>query len=136
LSDIALAPLDVVGAVIRDDAGLVLCALRGPGRALAGLWEFPGGKVGAGEPPEAALVREIREELTCEIVVRALLVDHTHAYPGVTVRLRTYEARVVAGEPRALEHAELRWLSPAALGELDWAPADVPTIARLLADDA
>lgn len=126
-----LPSLDVVGAVIFDDAGRILCALRGPGMSLAGHWEFPGGKVSPGEGPEAALRREIAEELGCRISVHELLVDHTHAYPQAFVRLRTYAARVVSGEPTAMEHAALRWVLPSELAGLTWAPADLPTIAWL-----
>ncbi|MEB3224090.1 MAG: (deoxy)nucleoside triphosphate pyrophosphohydrolase [Candidatus Sericytochromatia bacterium] len=124
--------LDVVGAVLVDEAGAVLCALRGPEMALSGHWEFPGGKVGPGETPEAALVREIHEELGCTIVVGGLLVDHVHPMPGRTIRLRTYASRLVGGTPTASEHAALAWLAVAELPTLTWAPADLPTVAHLL----
>ncbi|MEB3329548.1 MAG: (deoxy)nucleoside triphosphate pyrophosphohydrolase, partial [Candidatus Sericytochromatia bacterium] len=130
----ASQPLDVVGAVIRDPAGALLCALRGAQMSLPGLWEFPGGKVGPGETPEEALVREIAEELACTIVVEGLLVDHLHAGAEGGLRLRTYTARLAAGTPEAREHAELRWLMPAALPALAWAPADLPTVACLVGD--
>lgn len=125
------APLDVVGAVIVDEAGTVLCALRGPTMSLAGHWEFPGGKLGPGESPEQALAREIAEELGCEIAVGELLADHVEPAVPRAVRLRTYTATLVAGTPVALEHAELAWVRPEALGALRWAPADLPTVARL-----
>jgi 8-oxo-dGTP diphosphatase len=130
--DPACPPLDVVGAVIRDGAGAVLCALRGPQMSLPGLWEFPGGKLGPGETPEEALIREIAEELGCAIAVDGLLVDHLQEGADVVVRLRTYEARLLTGAPAATEHAELRWLAPTDLPSLAWAPADLPTVARLL----
>jgi 8-oxo-dGTP diphosphatase len=130
--DPARPPLDVVGAVIRDGAGAVLCALRGPQMSLPGMWEFPGGKLGPGETPEEALIREIGEELGCAIAVDGLLVDHHQEGGDVVVRLRTYEARLLAGAPAPTEHAELRWLAPADLPSLSWAPADLPTVARLL----
>jgi 8-oxo-dGTP diphosphatase len=128
-------PLEVVGAVIEDAQGLILCALRGPGRALAGLWEFPGGKLADGESPEMALIREIHEELGCAIGVGDLVADIVHVYPAVTIRLRTYRATLVEGTPVATEHVELRWVHPRELAALDWAPADVPSVRVLTAQD-
>jgi 8-oxo-dGTP diphosphatase len=128
----ARPPLDVVGAVIRNGTGAVLCALRGPQMSLPGLWEFPGGKLGPGETPEEALIREIAEELGCAIAVDGLLVDHLQEGADVVVRLRTYAARLLTGAPAATEHAELRWLAPTDMPSLAWAPADLPTVARLL----
>jgi 8-oxo-dGTP diphosphatase len=123
--------VDVVGAVIRNDAGEVLCALRAPNMSMAGLWEFPGGKMEPHEAPAESLRREIREELGCEISVGDLVADVTHPYPNVIVHLMTYAATVVGGQPVAKEHAELRWVTPAALSALHWAPADIPTVKRL-----
>jgi 8-oxo-dGTP diphosphatase len=121
-------PLEVVGAVIVDVNGAILCALRGPGRALAGHWEFPGGKIAEGESAEEALVREIQEELGCTITVGDMVADHVHAYPAVEIRLRTYWSRLTTGMPVATEHVELRWVKPALLEALKWAPADVPSV--------
>ncbi|MDQ7992502.1 MAG: (deoxy)nucleoside triphosphate pyrophosphohydrolase [Propionicimonas sp.] len=121
--------LRVVGAVIVRD-GRVLCALRGTG-ALAGLWEFPGGKVEDGEQPRTALVREIEEELGCRIVVGAELTTAAHDYPFGTVVMTTYRCRLASGEPVASEHEELRWLAPSDLAGLEWAPVDLPTVGLL-----
>jgi 8-oxo-dGTP diphosphatase len=123
--------VDVVGAVIRNDAGEVLCALRAPNMSMAGLWEFPGGKIEPHEAPAESLRREIREELGCEISVGDLVADVTHEYPTVIVHLMTYAAAVTQGQPVAREHAELRWVTLADLGRLNWAPADIPTVKRL-----
>jgi 8-oxo-dGTP diphosphatase len=123
--------IEVVGAVIRNERGDVLCALRSSRMSMPGLWEFPGGKLEPGEEPEAALIREIREELGVELETGALVADHTHAYPSVVVRLRTYDARIVNGRPIAKEHERLEWRSVSDLSELTWAPADVPTIEAL-----
>ena len=119
--------VDVVGAVIVRD-GLVLCAQRGPNRALAGLWEFPGGKVEHGEAPEVALAREILEELDCIIEVGDRVATTSHAYEFGTVSLTTYWAEITDGAPVASEHAGLRWIPAADIGILDWAPADVPAV--------
>ncbi|AST00630.1 DNA mismatch repair protein MutT [Geobacillus thermocatenulatus] len=126
----------VVGAAIRNERGDILCALRAPDMSLPNVWEFPGGKVEEGERPEDALVREIREELGCTISVGELLADVFHEYEHAIVHLRTYEARLVDGEPRAREHAELRWVPLQALRSLEWAPADIPTVEALLVEGA
>jgi len=121
--------LRVVGAVIVHD-GLVLCAQRGTG-ALAGLWEFPGGKVEDGETGPDALAREIEEELGCRVAVRDEVTTATHAYSFGTVVMTTFRCDLVDGTPDASEHRELRWLPPSELVGLEWAPVDLPTV-RLL----
>ncbi|MDO5502509.1 MAG: (deoxy)nucleoside triphosphate pyrophosphohydrolase, partial [Actinomycetia bacterium] len=118
----------VVGAVIVRD-GLILCARRGGTGPMAGLWEFPGGKVEPDESPLEALVREIEEELGCAISVGNEVTTTTHAYNFATITLTTYWSEIVSGEPEPTEHAEIRWLAPADLSTLDWAAADIPAIA-------
>ncbi len=118
-------PIHVVGAVILRERR-VLAALRGPGKHLAGYWEFPGGKVEDGEDEREALRRELMEELAIEGTVHERLGEATHRYPAVTVRLVAYVVRIASGEPVAIEHAELRWVDTAELDELRWAPGDVP----------
>lgn len=125
--------VDVVGAVIQNEAGEVLCARRAPDKAQGGLWEFPGGKIEPGEQPAESLRREIREELGCDIAVGEQVAEATYRYPNALVRLVTFRARLVGGEPTPREHAELRWLPVADLARLSWAPADLPTVARLQA---
>lgn len=122
----------VVGAAIVRD-GLVLAARRGTDRQLAGLWEFPGGKVEADEAPTVALTREIREELALEIRVGAHLETTTYPYSFASITLETYIATIASGEPVASEHSEIRWCAPFALEELEWAPADMPAVKRLVA---
>jgi len=127
----AVRQVDVVGAVIENEAGEVLCARRSDAMGRGGLWEFPGGKIEPGESPEESLRREIREELGCEIAVGEQIAEAVHGYPDLVVRLITYRARLTGGLPEAREHAELRWVPVGRLGELEWAPADLPTVRRL-----
>jgi 8-oxo-dGTP diphosphatase len=120
--------INVVGAVIVQD-GLVLCAQRGPTGALAGLWEFPGGKVEPGETARDALAREIAEELGCVVEVDDKVTTTTHEYDFGVVSLTTYWCRLVEGSPDVTEHAGITWLAPAELDTLEWAPADIPAVA-------
>jgi 8-oxo-dGTP diphosphatase len=120
--------VDVVGAVIINDNDEVLCALRSQQMSLPGLWEFPGGKIEAGEEQRAALIREIKEELLCDIEVGDLIADVTHEYPTIIVRLITYFAIVTGGVPVATEHERLEWINKENLHSLQWAPADIPTV--------
>lgn len=121
---------NVVGAVIVRD-GLVLCAQRGPNGPLGGFWEFPGGKIEAGETPQEALAREILEELDCSISVGAQVALTQHEYEFGVVNLRTYYCTIEAGTPSAQEHAQLRWVAPVGLRALNWAPADVPAVTAI-----
>lgn len=122
----------VVGAVISRD-GLILCARKGGSGPLAGLWEFPGGKVEPGETDEVALAREIGEELGCTITVGAKIVSTRHHYDFATIVLTTYHCSLVGADPQPSEHAALRWLPAYKLGELKWAPADLLTVTHLTA---
>ncbi|MFY0544949.1 (deoxy)nucleoside triphosphate pyrophosphohydrolase [Brevibacillus sp. H7] len=124
--------VDVVGAVIVNEDQKILCALRSQNMSLPGMWEFPGGKIEKNELPQESLVREIKEELGCDIEVGELISDSVYDYPTVRVRLITYFAQIVNGEPKASEHAELRWVALNELKSLHWAPADLPTIEELL----
>jgi 8-oxo-dGTP diphosphatase len=125
-----VAQIEVVGAVLVDGGG-ILAARRGPDMNLPGMWEFPGGKVEAGETHQEALRRELVEELGCTVEVGGLVASTDHGH----VTLTTYFCTLVDGTPEPTEHSELRWLSPGALAELEWAPADIPTV-RLLAGGA
>jgi 8-oxo-dGTP diphosphatase len=123
--------VDVVGAVILNEKNEVLCALRSQNMSLPGLWEFPGGKIEAGEIPEQSLEREIKEELNCSIQVGELVADVTHEYPNIIVRLITYKSVIIEGTPMPTEHEKLIWLPLHELRKLVWAPADLPTIDEL-----
>lgn len=119
----------VAAALVRED-GLILLQQRSPGRSMAGLWEFPGGKVEAGELPETALTRELKEELGID-TDSAHLVPATFASADVGGRhmiLLLYVCREWHGEPRALDAAALQWARPADMHALDMPPADVPLV--------
>ncbi|MDB6353792.1 (deoxy)nucleoside triphosphate pyrophosphohydrolase [Trichococcus sp. K1Tr] len=123
--------IKVVGAVIEKE-GSIFCAKRGPGKALAGLWEFPGGKLEENETAEEALVREMEEEFSCRILVKEELLTIQHLYDFGTVELTTLLCELNEGEPRLSEHTEMRWVNVSELPELDWAPADIPTVELLI----
>ena len=118
----------VVGAALVR-GGRVLAARRTTPAAAAGRWEFPGGKVEDGETPEAALVREIAEELGVTVVVRRWLAGS--APIGTAYELVVAVADLVAGEPNPVEHDQVRWLGPDELDDVDWLDPDRPFLPEL-----
>ncbi len=127
-------PLVLVVAVAMIDVdGRVLLAQRPEGKHLAGLWEFPGGKVGAGETPEAAVVRELREELAVDITESCLapLTFASHAYEDFQLLMPLYACRVWKGTPTPMEGQALKWVRPLAMKSLPMPPADGPLVAML-----
>ncbi|MEC3884565.1 (deoxy)nucleoside triphosphate pyrophosphohydrolase [Halobacillus sp. HZG1] len=122
--------INVVGAVIISN-GYILCALRSAKMSLSLHWEFPGGKIKNNETPKEALKREIKEELNCDIVIHSKVAETTHESDSNIINLSTYQAKIIAGNPEAIEHEELRWVNIGELSTLKWAPADIPTVTRL-----
>ncbi len=120
----------IVGAAILDDQGRVLGAERAEPPAMAGMWEFPGGKVEPGEAELDALIRECEEELGVGIEVLERLGGDI-VLPSGTAVLKVWTARLTRGEPVAIEHSELRWLSAAELDDVPWLPADKPLVDAL-----
>jgi 8-oxo-dGTP diphosphatase len=112
----------------------VLVAQRPAEKAQGLLWEFPGGKLEDGESAEAALVREIREELCVGIALGERLADARHDYGKFAITLTPFRATLceAGAEPRATEHVALRWCAPEELRGLEWAPADVPIVEEYL----
>jgi 8-oxo-dGTP diphosphatase len=125
----------LVAAVALVDAdGRVLVSKRPEGKQLAGLWEFPGGKVEAGERPESALIRELKEELGIDVTEACLapLTFASHTYEGFHLLMPLYVCRRWQGLVRAAEGQELRWVKPLKLRELAMPPADIPLIPHLI----
>jgi 8-oxo-dGTP diphosphatase len=123
----------VVACALIDPDGRVLLGQRHPGKAMGGLWEFPGGKVDSGETPEEALIRELREELgiTAREACLAPFSFASHAYPDFHLLMPLYVCRRWEGIPRPLEHAVLKWVRPKDMGSYPMPPADLPLIPML-----
>jgi 8-oxo-dGTP diphosphatase len=127
-------PLVLVAAVALVDVdGRVLLTRRPEGKDMAGLWEFPGGKLHPGETPEAALIRELREELAIDTRQSCLapIGFASHAYETFHLLMPLYVCRTWAGQMRAAEGQELAWVRPARLGDYPMPPADAPLIPLL-----
>jgi len=115
--------IEVVAALIRRGDTFLAC--QRPAHKARGLqWEFLGGKVEPGETKEEALVRECREELGVTVRAGKALTEVTHAYPDLTVHLTLFEAVITEGEPQALEHNDIRWMTAQEAAEADFSPAD------------
>ena len=118
----------VVAAVVRQD-GRILVARRHPHADRGGQWEFPGGKVEPGEAEDAALIREIREELDCGVEVGRLLARTTHRYSDLEVELAFYACTLPPGAvPRPVGAAALEWAKPRDLATYDFCEADLPVL--------
>lgn len=124
----------VVAVALIDPDGRVLLAQRPEGRSLAGLWEFPGGKVEPGERPEETLIRELAEEvgLAVEEPCLAPLTFASHAYPDFHLLMPLFACRRWSGVARPLEGQALRWVRPRDMRSYPMPPADLPLIAPLM----
>jgi 8-oxo-dGTP diphosphatase len=125
-------PVVVAAAVVIRD-GCVLLTRRAEGQHLAGMWEFPGGKLEAGESPEAAVARECREECGIEVEVDDILDVTHHRYPTKDVLLLFYRCSLRAGEVQHLHVADHAWVAPSALDEYPLPPADARVVSRIRA---
>jgi 8-oxo-dGTP diphosphatase len=121
----------VAAAVLYDAAGRVLIAQRPPGKFMAGKWEFPGGKIEAGESAERGLARELAEEIGVEVQDCRLLLQLTHEYPDRRVELLAWVVDRYAGDPVGREGQALKWVAPVELYTEDLLPADRPIVDRL-----
>jgi 8-oxo-dGTP diphosphatase len=119
----------VVAAIIQDEHGNFLCAMRGDWKSLPGKWEFPGGKANAGEELAQALVREIKEELSVDIkVVR----EFDRSATG-DIELVCFVCDLISEKPTtSTDHSELRWVSEKDLASLEWSEADLPAVKKIL----
>ncbi len=123
----------VVAVALIDADGRVLIAQRPEGKPMAGLWEFPGGKVESGEAPDTALIRELQEELGVDTRQSCLapLTFASHTYDDFHLLMPLYVCRVWKGIPQAREGQKLAWVRPARLGDYPMPPADEPLVAML-----
>ena len=124
----------VVAVALVDADGRVLLGKRPEGKTLAGLWEFPGGKVEAGERPEAALIRELKEELSIDVAESCLapLTFASHAYADFHLLMPLYVCRRWKGVVTSAEGQELQWVRPLKMKDYPMPPADLPLIPHLI----
>jgi 8-oxo-dGTP diphosphatase len=120
--------LQVVAAILRDRDQRVLIAQRPPGKPMAGFWEFPGGKLAAGESEQSALVRELREELGIEVRASRWLTAVTHDYGDRVVELAVWIVERFDGLPQGIEGQALKWVAVSQLSEQGLLPADQPIV--------
>lgn len=126
--------IEVVAGLIARDGRLLICQRRHD-TAFPLKWEFPGGKVKSGESPEAALQRELAEELDVRAGIGSLLFEHTHSYaePKLDVHIRFYEVKLAGPAPRNLEFADVQWVAPEQLPRFDFLEGDLPIVRALAA---
>jgi len=124
--------IKVVGAIIENENDEILCALRSPRMSRPNLWEFPGGKVEKEENIKEAVVREIMEELGCNVEFKSVFSDTIHEYDDMIVNLITVRCRLISGSLTATEHSKVIWLKRESLTSLIWAPADMDAVNKLI----
>lgn len=124
---------EVVAALICNQNKMMICQ-RPAHKARGLLWEFVGGKVEPGESKEQALMRECREELDVDIRVGPVFMQVTHEYPDLTVHLTLLSAVITRGEPRRLEHNDIRWITVEQIPQYDFCPADEVILQKLQKD--
>ncbi|MDO4732958.1 MAG: (deoxy)nucleoside triphosphate pyrophosphohydrolase [Bacillota bacterium] len=122
--------IEVVAALIREKDKLLICQ-RPAHKTRALLWEFPGGKIEPGESREQALFRECREELAIGISIGELLLELVHEYPDIRIHLSLFDAVVSEGRPQKLEHAKIKWISPAEISNYRFCPADEEMLEKI-----
>ena len=121
--------IEVVAAIIQRD-GAYFATQRGYGE-FEGMWEFPGGKIEPGESPEAALKREIQEELAVDSIIENLLCTTEYDYPSFHLTMHCYLCNIASGEIELREHKSARWLTAETLDGVEWLPADKEVIDKL-----
>ena len=121
---------DVVAALIWEGERFLACQ-RPAHKARGLLWEFVGGKVEPGETREEALIRECREELDVTVAPRDIFMEVIHEYPDLTVKLTLFNAVITEGDPKLLEHNDLRWITTSEIDTLEFCPADEEILKKL-----
>ena len=120
----------VVAALIRDENKFMIC--QRPAHKTRGLlWEFVGGKVEKGESKQQALIRECREELAVTVSVGDVFIEVIHEYPDMTVDLTLFNCEIAGGEPKMLEHNDIRWITPEEIDGFDFCPADAEILEKI-----
>lgn len=123
----------VVAALIWDKDRFMICQ-RPEHKARGLLWEFVGGKLEKGETKQEALVRECHEELDVTVKVNDIYMQLVHEYPDITVELTLFNAEIESGEPKMIEHNDIRWITPDEIQNYDFCPADVEILNKLRED--
>ncbi len=121
---------EVVAALIWDENRFMICQ-RPAHKARGLLWEFVGGKVEAAETKEEALIRECHEELDVTLCVGEVFMEVIHEYPDIVVHLTLFNATIAEGEPKKLEHNDIKWITPAEIPNYDFCPADEEILERI-----
>ena len=121
---------EVVAALIWHGNKFMICQ-RPEHKARGLLWEFVGGKVESGETKEQALIRECKEELNVLLSVSDMFMEVVHEYPDLTVHLTLFNAIIAEGEPRKLEHNDIKWITPSEIQNYEFCPADEEILARI-----
>ena len=121
---------EVVAALIWQGEKFMICQ-RPAHKARGLLWEFVGGKVEAGETKAEALIRECREELDVLLTVGDVFMEVTHEYPDLLVQLTLFHATISAGEPKMLEHNDIKWITPCEIPNYEFCPADKEILAKI-----
>ena len=122
--------VDVVAALVVENGKFMICQ-RPQNKARGLLWEFVGGKVEQGETREQALVRECREELGVTVIPGDVFMEVDHVYPDITIHLTLFRARIAAGRPQKLEHADIRFIAPEEIPQYAFCPADASILEQI-----
>ena len=122
--------VDVVAALVVENGKFMICQ-RPQNKARGLLWEFVGGKVEPGETKAQALVRECREELGVTVVPGDVFMEVDHVYPDITIHLTLFRARITAGRPQRLEHADIRFIAPEEIPQYAFCPADASILEQI-----
>lgn len=124
--------LNVVAAILKNNDNNILIAKRQQGKSMAGLWEFPGGKIEKGETSEEALIRELKEEMDIDIAIDNYFGENVHSHDTITIKLIAFQGSIVKGNIKLSVHDECRWVSIEELKNFNFAPADIYFVDKLM----